>query len=213
LSDTDNTARLFILSAPSGAGKTSLARALVESRADTVLSVSHTTRAPRPGERDGSDYHFVDRATFLEMVEGDEFLEFAEVFGNYYGTTRQAVTAFLSQGLNVILDIDWQGARKVREHLTGTCSVFILPPSLASLRERLTQRGQDSDDVIEARMREAISEMTHYNEYDRVIVNREFDSALDQLVRLVHGEQAGVEPADIDFEALVSIDKTVTLVP
>jgi guanylate kinase len=204
-------ARLIILSAPSGAGKTSLARALIASEPGTVLSVSHTTREPRPGERDGHDYYFVDRARFASMIENGEFLEYAEVFGNYYGTARAAVESFLADGRNVVLDIDWQGARKVRAAVPDSRAVFILPPSLDALRERLTHRGQDTEEVIESRMRQAIAEMGHYDEYDRVIVNREFKTALDELVRIVQGETAGLSPADVDFDALVSIDKKVKL--
>jgi guanylate kinase len=203
--------RLIIVSAPSGAGKTSLARALIASSRDVVLSVSHTTRAPRPGELDGRDYHFVDREVFHEMVARGDFLEYAEVFGNYYGTAREAVNASLDNGLNVLLDIDWQGARKVRERLPESFSVFILPPSLETLRDRLNRRGQDSEEVIDSRMRDAIAEMSHYDEYDRVIVNRDFDKALHQLQNLVAGGEDGIDPADIDFKALVSVDKTVTL--
>jgi len=205
------TARLFIVSAPSGAGKTSLARALVDADRNVVLSVSHTTRPPRPGERDGHDYHFVDRETFLGMVERGEFLEYAQVFGNYYGTARESVDALLAGGFEVLLDIDWQGARKVRGGLPASFGIFILPPSLDALRERLDRRGQDSEEVIDARMRNAIAEMSHYDEYDRVIVNRDFDAALTELRALVSGGEGGLDPADIDFETLVSIDKTVTL--
>lgn len=201
----------MIVSAPSGAGKTSLARALIAADGHTVLSVSHTTRSPRPGERDGFDYHFVDHDTFRDMVERDEFLEYAEVFGNFYGTSRDAVKHPLAQGFNVLLDIDWQGAREVRQRMPDSLSVFILPPSLADLRERLTRRGQDSADVIESRMEQAISEMIHYDEYDRVIINRDFASALDELKRILAGHDAGHAPADIDFKALVSVDKKVTL--
>ncbi|KAA3630608.1 MAG: guanylate kinase [Proteobacteria bacterium] len=202
---------MVILSAPSGAGKTSLARALIDTTGDTVLSVSHTTRAPRPGERDGVDYYFIDRATFLDMVERGDFLEHAEVFGNFYGTSRSAVERFLEQGRNVVLDIDWQGARKVRRRMPGCVSIFILPPSLEALRERLTNRAQDSAAVIESRMRQAISEMTHYDEYDRVIVNRDFTSAVEDLRRIIGGDDAGLAPAEIDFKTLVFVDEHVTL--
>ncbi len=207
------TGRLVILSAPSGAGKTSLARALIEARDDTVLSVSHTTRAPRPGECDGVDYHFVDHDAFQVMIAEDAFLEFAEVFGNFYGTARSAVSGFLARGMNVILDIDWQGARKVRGGAADALSVFILPPTLAALRERLTRRAQDSDEVIEARMRKAIDEMRHYDEYDRVVVNCRFEQALAELSLILDGGDGGVDPGEIDFKALDSIDKTATLAP
>ncbi len=205
--------RLFILSAPSGAGKTSLARALIASRDDTVLSVSHTTREPRPGERDGVDYHFIGHDAFRAMIGRGEFFEHAEVFGNYYGTSMAAVESFLARGLNVVLDIDWQGARKVRARAPDALAVFILPPSLADLRERLTRRAQDSEAVIEARMHKAIDEMTHYAEYDRVVINCEFDGALKALSDLLDGREGGVDPNEIDFDPLVSVDETVKLAP
>ncbi|GJL84072.1 MAG: guanylate kinase [marine bacterium B5-7] len=204
--------RLIILSAPSGAGKTSLTRALIRDVDHTVLSVSHTTRAPRPLERDGSDYYFVDSDTFMKMVENNEFLEYAKVFGNYYGTARGPVESLREEGYNVILEIDWQGARTVRENVADSYGIFILPPSFSALRERLTRRGQDSDDVIETRMQKAIDEMRHFKEFDRVIINSDFDTALADLKRLVEGQDAGLDPATIDFDTLVSIDKKVTLV-
>ena len=195
--------RLIILSAPSGAGKTSLARALIAAEPGTVLSVSHTTRAPRPGERDGEHYHFVDHDTFRAMIGRGEFLEYAEVFGNFYGTARAAVEDHLARGDNVVLDIDWQGARKVRARMPGAVGIFILPPSMAVLRERLERRGQDSEAVIDSRMRKALDEMAHYHEYDRVIVNRDFDEALAALRTIVHGGDAGQPPDDVDFDDFV----------
>ncbi len=172
---------LYILSAPSGAGKTSLAHALRERDAAIVFSVSHTTRPMRPGERDGTDYHFVDRATFLAMAQRDEFLEHAQVFDNHYGTARREVQQHLDTGCDVVLDIDWQGARQVREHMPESVSVFILPPSRAALEQRLRGRGQDSDEVIARRMRDAVAEISHYDEYDYLIVNDDFAAALDEL--------------------------------
>jgi len=175
---------LFIISAPSGAGKTSLVNALREHLADVVVSVSHTTREPRPGEQDGVDYHFVSRPTFETMVEAGEFLEHARVFDNYYGTSRAAVADQLQEGHDVILEIDWQGARQVRSAAPQAHSVFILPPGREALRERLTARGQDSAQVIDRRMRDAISEMSHYGEYDFLIFNDVFDQALAELQAL-----------------------------
>jgi guanylate kinase len=179
--------RLFILSAPSGAGKTSLANALVESDPDIEFSVSHTTRAPRPGERDGVHYHYVSMAEFERLIGEGVFLEHAQVFGNRYGTSRRAVEAMLKAGKSVLLDIDWQGARAVKRAMPEAVGVFILPPSREALRERLTRRGQDSAEVIERRMREATAEMSHFHEFDHVIINDVFDAALADLRAVVYG--------------------------
>ncbi len=174
----------MVLSAPSGAGKSSLAKALAAD-ARFAVSVSHTTRAPRPGEQDGVHYHFCDRASFARMVEAQAFLEHAEVFGNYYGTSRQAVESLLAAGHYVLLDIDWQGARRIKALMPDAITIFILPPSLAVLEQRLRSRGQDSDEVIMRRMRSARAEISHYAEFDWVIVNDEFDAALDDLRGLI----------------------------
>jgi len=172
---------LFTFSAPSGAGKTSLVAALVDSTPRLRVSVSHTTRPMRPKERDGLNYHFVDRARFESMLGEQAFLEHAEVFGNYYGTSRRWVEEQLRAGHDVILEIDWQGAQQVRSALPDTCSVFILPPTRETLRQRLTARGQDEAGVIEQRMAEAVAEMSHYIEYDYLVFNDAFDTALAQL--------------------------------
>ena len=172
---------ILILSAPSGAGKTSLARALVENRDDAGLTVSHTTRPRRPGETDGKDYHFVDHDRFRQMIHDGLFVEHAEVFGNCYGTSLAAIRTLTDAGRHAILEIDWQGARNVRREYPGARSVFIMPPSREALERRLRDRGQDSDAVIEKRMREADSEMGHRQEYDEVIVNEDFAQALDRL--------------------------------
>ncbi len=177
--------RLFILSAPSGAGKTSLARAMIERVGGVRFSVSHTTRAPRPGEEDGRDYHFVDTAGFEAMIEAGAFLEYARVFDHYYGTARSEVETALARGIDLVLDIDWQGARQVRAAWPEAVSIFVLPPSRAALRERLQGRGQDSAEVIERRMRAAVSESRHYDEYDYLIVNDRFETALDELCAIV----------------------------
>ena len=169
---------LYTVSAPSGAGKTSLVKALIESTSDIQVSVSHTTRIKRPGEVDGVNYHFVDRVRFSEMIRKGEFLEHAEVFGNLYGTSTHWVEEALSAGRDVILEIDWQGARQVRHLLPDTVCVFILPPSQQALRERLTNRGQDDDEIITARMQEAISEMSHFVEGQYIIINDDFEKAL-----------------------------------
>jgi len=172
---------LFIISAPSGAGKTSLVKALTDDLNHIRVSVSHTTRAMRPGERDVVNYHFVDRAEFERMNAQGDFLEQAEVFGNCYGTSRSALQQTLDQGHDLILEIDWQGAQQVRKLMPQTRSIFILPPSQQALRQRLTNRGQDSDEIIEGRMREAVSEMEHYDEYEYVIINDDFATALEDL--------------------------------
>lgn len=175
---------LFIISAPSGAGKTSLVKALLQRIDGVEVSISHTTRQPRPGERDGSDYRFIDKEAFEALVKAGEFLEYAQVFDNYYGTSRGGVLERLDAGIDVILEIDWQGAHQVRQAISGAVSVFILPPSLEALRERLTSRGQDSVTVIDRRMRDAVNEMSHYHEYDYLIFNDEFDRAVTELQSL-----------------------------
>lgn len=180
---------LIIVSAPSGGGKTSLTRALVPWLAErgiaASISVSYTTRAPRPGEVDGVHYHFVDIPRFKAMIAEGQFLEYAEVFGRFYGTGRERTEAMLKDGCDVILDIDWQGARQVRERSPDAISVFIVPPSITQLDARLRGRGQDSDEVIAGRMAEARAETAHYGEYDFLIVNDRFDLALEQMGAIV----------------------------
>lgn len=176
---------LFTVSAPSGAGKTSLVAALVKSNPEVCVSISHTTRPIRPGEQDGVNYHFVDHATFEQMLEAGAFLEQAQVFNNFYGTSQRWVMETLQQGMDVILEIDWQGAAQVRRLMPETVSLFILPPSLAALRQRLTGRGTDAPGVIEARMNEAISEISHYVEADYLIINDDFTIALAQFQALI----------------------------
>ena len=175
---------LFIISAPSGAGKTSLVKKLVADEPDLVVSVSHTTRKMRPGEQNGVDYHFVDKADFESMVESGAFLEHARVFDNFYGTSQQHVEQQLLAGKDVILEIDWQGARQVRRIITDCQSIFILPPSSTALRQRLEARGQDDKNVIDRRMQDAVNEMSHYAESDFLVVNDDFDQAL-QLLRCI----------------------------
>lgn len=176
---------LFIFSAPSGAGKTSLVKALLECTSHIGVSVSHTTRAPRPGEENGKDYHFVSTAEFQRMIGEAAFLEHAQVFDNYYGTSQAWVEAELAAGRDVILEIDWQGAQQVRHLMPDAVSVFIAPPSIQTLRERLERRGQDSAEVIERRMRDARTEMSHYGEYDYLIINDNFDNSLQELRSVV----------------------------
>ncbi len=179
---------LYTISAPSGAGKTSLVTALLERCPTVRVSVSHTTRPKRPGEVDGINYHFVDRNAFERMLEQSAFLEQAEVFGNLYGTSQQWVEQSLKQGLDVILEIDWQGAQQIRRLMPESIGIFILPPSLACLRERLTGRGQDDAAVIDQRMAEANSEMTHYAEADYLVINDDFERALSDLAAIVRAQ-------------------------
>jgi len=179
-----STSTLYIISAPSGAGKTSLVKALLEKLADVTVSVSHTTRPARPGEQGGVDYHFVEKAEFERLAASGEFLEYAQVFDNYYGTRRATVLEKLESGEDVILEIDWQGARQVYKAFPRAVRVFILPPSREALRERLTGRGQDSEDVIDRRMADAVSEMSHYDEFDYLIFNDDFATALGELIAL-----------------------------
>ena len=176
---------LYVISAPSGAGKTSLVKALLDKTENIGVSVSHTTRAMREGEQDGFDYHFVEKLAFEKMVEESAFLEHAQVFDNYYGTATANIEAKLEQGEDVILEIDWQGAAQVRKQLSYSVNIFILPPSQAALEERLRGRGQDSDEIIARRMRDAKSETSHYSEYDYLVVNDEFDIALTELKSIV----------------------------
>jgi len=180
---------LFIISAPSGAGKTTLARRLNETLPSTAFCISHTTRPRRRNETDGVDYHFVCEAELLDMVARGEFLEYARVFGNLYGTSRAAVRQLMEQGKTVLLDIDWQGARHIRREMPGCGSIFILPPTLDELRRRLEERGQDSEEVIQRRMRQARDEMRHADEYEFVVVNDDFDRALRELCAIVSGER------------------------
>jgi len=181
---------LYIISAPSGAGKTSLLHAVLESAGDELaLSISHTTRSPRPGEVDGRDYHFVDADRFREMIDTGDFLEHARVFDYFYGTSRAGVEAQLKSGQDVILEIDWQGAAQVRRVLPGSVGIFILPPSRAALEDRLRDRGQDDAAVIARRMQAAVSEMSHYGEYDYLIINDVFAAARQELAAIFQCRQ------------------------
>jgi len=187
--NTSRTGTLYTISAPSGAGKTSLVKALLEAESALCVSVSHTTRAMRPGEVDGVNYHFVSTSAFEGLIEEGAFLEHAKVFANYYGTSQAAVEKALNEGTDVILEIDWQGASQVRKKLPNTISIFILPPSTAALRERLTNRGQDAEEVINRRMNEAKNEMSHFNEADFVVINEDFNRALSDLRSIVHSQR------------------------
>ncbi|MDP5147353.1 guanylate kinase [Shewanella sp. ULN5] len=181
---------LFIVSAPSGAGKSSLISALLKDKpSDMQVSVSHTTRQPRPGEVNGQHYHFVSIEEFKALIAANAFFEWAEVFGNYYGTSRTVIEQTLAKGIDVFLDIDWQGAEQVKKLMPEAVGVFILPPSKTELARRLTGRGQDSQDVIDSRMAQAVSEMSHYTQYDFVIVNDDFDTALVDLQAIIRSQR------------------------
>ncbi len=176
---------LFIISAPSGAGKTSLVKQLVSELDDIQVSVSHTTRLQRPGEKDGKDYFFVSKQKFESMILDQAFLEHAQVFENYYGTAKQTVERHLDDGKDVILEIDWQGAQQVRSIFPQSESIFILPPSISILEQRLRGRGQDSEEIIAKRMKAAVAEMQHHAEYDYLVVNDVFEQALSELKSIV----------------------------
>ena len=186
---THSTGTLYIVSAPSGAGKTSLVKALIDLEPQIRVSVSHTTRAMRPGEVNSVNYHFVSREDFVKMIEHGDFLERAEVFGNLYGTSQSYLQQTLDEGHDLILEIDWQGAEQVRKLMPQARSIFILPPSQQALRERLNNRGQDSDEIIDGRMREAVSEMSHYVDYDYLIINDDFALALEDLKAIFHANR------------------------
>ena len=194
---------LYTVSAPSGAGKTSLVNALIQSNAALRVSVSHTTRAMRPGEENGVNYHFVDEQTFRAMLDRTEFLEHAQVFGNLYGTSQTWVARQLEEGLDVILEIDWQGAQQVKRLMPETRSIFILPPSRATLEQRLTARGQDDSDIIAARMAEAVEEMSHYIESDYLVINQDFDTALGQLQAIIGSQRLRTSRQQVELAQLL----------
>jgi len=175
---------LYIVSAPSGAGKTSLVKALLKTDPAIRLSVSYTTRAPRPGETEGRDYHFVDRQRFELMLAEGEFLEHAEVYGNFYGTSKGSISRDLNAGHDILLEIDWQGAAQVKRHFPESTSIFILPPSFSALRSRLKGREQDSDEVIERRLAAAAHDVAHADAFDYIMVNDDFDQAILDLVAI-----------------------------
>jgi guanylate kinase len=198
------TGTLYIISAPSGAGKTSLVKALLDSEALIRVSVSHTTRAMRPGEVEGVNYHFTNHEQFTRMLDNNEFLEHAEVFGNLYGTSQKWVEQTLAEGFDLILEIDWQGAQQVRRLMPQAKSIFILPPTQEALRHRLTNRGQDSGEIIEQRMREAVSEMSHYVEYDYLLINDDFAHALSDLRAIFRANQLLQSPQQQRHAGLLS---------
>jgi len=182
---------LYVIAAPSGAGKTSLLRALMRRRPALSFSVSCTTRPPRAHERDGRDYHFIDRAEMDRLIAAGEFVEHANVFGNLYGTRRSVVEAALAEGRDLILEIDWQGARQVRERLPEAIQIFTLPPSRSELEARLRKRGTDSEEVIARRLAESDLEMSHWRDFDYIVINRDFDRALADLEAIFEGHGEG----------------------
>jgi guanylate kinase len=182
-------ANLFIIAAPSGCGKTSLVKALIEKVDNLCVSVSHTTRAARPGEEHGKNYFFVSKEDFNEISNNDGFIESAQVFDNYYGSAKQTVKDLLEQGQDVILEIDWQGAQQVKQSFTEAIGIFILPPSISALEERLTDRGQDDQSIIDRRMQDAVSEMQHFNEFDYLVINDDFNVALNDLAHIIYTQR------------------------
>lgn len=194
---------LYTVSAPSGAGKTSLVRELIKTTPDICVSVSHTTRASRPGEENGVNYHFVSKNVFDEMLQKTSFLEHAFVFGNHYGTSKDWVDSHLKAGKDVILEIDWQGAQQVRKQLSETVSIFILPPSQLSLRKRLTGRGQDDQSIIDARMAEATEEMAHYVESDFLLINDNFKTALEEFRAIILADRLSLKQQQISQQDLL----------
>ncbi len=184
---------LFVISAPSGAGKTTLVKALLASEPNLRLSISHTTRLRRPNEQQGREYHFLPLAEFEELAQRGEFLESARVFDNYYGTSRAFVAEQLADGHDVLLEIDWQGAQQVRRGMPRCVSIFVLPPSRQSLAERLARRATDTPEVIARRLKEAAADMSHYREFDYVVVNDDFDKAVGELRRIIAGQGADLK--------------------
>lgn len=197
---------LYIISAPSGAGKSSLISALLkEERSwDVQVSVSHTTRAPRIGENHGEHYHFVDVDNFKSLIQDNAFFEWAEVFGNYYGTSRITIEQALQQGTDVFLDIDWQGAQQVRKMMPEAVGIFILPPNRNELEARLNKRGQDSSEIIAKRMAQAQSEMSHYNEYDYLIINDDFELASKELAQIVNAQRNKQNKQSILYQEMIA---------
>jgi guanylate kinase len=199
-----NRGKLFVIAAPSGAGKTSLVRALMERRPALRFSISYTTRAKRASETHGRDYFFVDKPQFERMVAAGEFLEHARVFDNYYGTSRAQVEQILDQGQDVLLEIDWQGAQQIRRALPECRSIFVLPPSVAALEQRLRNRATDSDDVIARRLRDSIADLSHWNEFDYIVVNDDFTHATAELEAIVSGQGEHLRRERADLQGLIA---------
>ena len=197
-------ANLFIIAAPSGCGKTSLVKALLGSSSKLSVSVSYTTRKPRKGEINGENYHFVSKERFGEMISNNDFVEHAEVFGNMYGTARSNIKKKLEANIDIILEIDWQGARQVRESMPNSISIFILPPSKNVLLQRLTDRGQDDEETISKRMKNSESEMSHYDEFEYLVINDQFDSALNDLKAIIQDCNNNIKNIEFSLENQIS---------
>lgn len=195
---------LFIISAPSGAGKTSLVKALLESNLNLNLSISHTTRTPRSGEIDGRDYHFISIETFRQMICNNQFLESAEVYGNFYGTSRHWIDAAIASGKDILLEIDCQGAKQIKRIFSESIGIFILPPSIDALAARLKTRAQDDPDIIQKRLAAAREEVSHIVEFDYIIVNNQFNDALNELICVVHAERLRKQRQLIKHRSLIS---------
>ncbi len=195
---------LYTISAPSGAGKTTLVNALIETTDNIKVSVSHTTRQPRQGEKNGENYHFVTKDEFMEMLENNLFLEHAQVFDNHYGTSEQWLMEQLNAGIDVILEIDWQGAEKIRRLKPDTVNIFILPPSRATLEQRLHDRGKDSEEVIAKRLRGAVEEMRHCVEYDYIVINDDLEQALKDLQSIIQSQRLRQVVQAAKLEGLLS---------
>ena len=197
-------ANLFIVAAPSGCGKTSLVKALISQTEDLCVSVSHTTRAARPGEAHGKNYFFVSKQEFDQIKKEDGFIESAQVFDNHYGSAKQTVRDLLESSTDVILEIDWQGARQVKKSFNNAIGIFILPPSEAALRERLTDRGQDDKSIIDRRMQDAVSEMRHYDEFDYLVINDDFNLALTDLSTIIHSQRFLLSQQTEKYQSLLN---------
>tara|TARA_Y100000389_G_scaffold2580_1_gene2556 strand:- start:540 stop:1166 length:627 start_codon:yes stop_codon:yes gene_type:complete len=191
---------LFIIAAPSGCGKTTLVDALLKDSKDLYLSVTHTTRKPRVGEVDGINYHFIKKTNFRKMIHNNEFVEHAEVFGNLYGSSREKIEENLNKNIDVILEIDWQGARQVKANMPNAISIFILPPSKKSLHERLMRRGQDDGETIKNRMADAVNQMKHYEEFDYLVINDIFDEALSNIKTIIHNTNKDFNKSELTLE-------------
>ncbi len=200
---TTKAGNLFVISAPSGAGKTSLVRSLIEMMPVLYVSISHTTRQRRPYEKDGIDYHFVDQKSFLSLVKAGQFLEYAKVFDHYYGTSRPWVEKQMSEGKDIILEIDWQGAEQVRKQIANTVNIFVLPPSYSTLESRLVGRGDNSENV-DRRMLEARNEITHYRDYDFLVINDKFDAALQELITIIRAMKLGYPQQKAYYDKFVN---------